>query len=629
MAELRSRGEVETINLDLAGGRSFVDAFLDAEPNRFDARFRTRFTQCTGGSALFTAELLHGMQEAGIISRDPKGDWSVERELDWRRIPGRLDPVIAQRIGRLPRRLRQLMNVAGVEGEEFTAEIAAAVLGRDMVHVIGDLGETLARRYRLVVPLGVQRVGHTRRSTYRFRHTLFQSWLYAQLDPAERALLHERIGRAVERLYPEHGGDLAAPLARHFEAAGLADQAIRYYRQAARHATQLGADQEALELLRTGLSLVQRLPPGKSREQSELELELAQGLTLIALRGYAASEVSDCLSRIRTLCHRTGEHAHWFGMLWQYNMLAGLGAEYGSALKTAEEMLSLAQAFLDANAAGLAFLARGWVLLMMGRLTDALADLNRATAMKGTPHELVAAYGLEPRATALAWSSWIHYFQEDPAAARECGARAINLARESEHPLTVAFCLGVAGASLHSLLAEPEQSLRVSEELEALACEHGLPFYSAGVQLYRGYAHLLQGLYGRTVEEVEAGLAGWITAGTYAYRAFFLSVAALAHHHLGHAFEALRSAEAAVEHVEKTGERMFESEIRRHYALLLDASGDSKRAKAQLRRAIEVASQQGASVFLQRAMTSLAELEARTASARKRAVAADVIRGRL
>ena len=41
----------------------------------------------------------------------------------------------------LGRRLRQLLNVAAVEGEEFTTEVAAAVLGRDMVHVITDLGE--------------------------------------------------------------------------------------------------------------------------------------------------------------------------------------------------------------------------------------------------------------------------------------------------------------------------------------------------------------------------------------------------------------------------------------------------------------------------------------------------------
>lgn len=603
--ELKTRGGIATINLDLAGGRSFVDAFLDAEPNRFDERFRARFTQSTGGSPLFTAELLNGMRETRTIWRDADGSWNVQAELDWSRIPGRLEPVIAQRMGRLPQRLRQLINVAAVEGEEFTAETVAAVLGRDMVHVVGDLGEWLERRFHLVVPVDVRRLGPSRRSTYRFRHTLFQSWLYAQLDAAERALLHERIGCVMERLYPEHGGGLAALLARHFAAADLPVQAIRYYRQAARHATRFAADQEALQFLRAGLRLVHRLPQGKARDQAELELQLAQGLTLVALRGYASSEVSDCLCQIRELCHRNGEKAHWFGMLWQCNMLAGLGAEYERALQAAEEMLLLAQELADADAVKLAHLARGWIGLMMGRLSKALLDLDRAAVMTGTPHELVAACGLEPRATALAWSSWIHYFQGNPSTARECSARAIALARASDNPLTLAFCLGVGGALLQSLLGDPEQSLCFSQEVEAVARQHGLAFYSAGGQLYRGYAHFLQGLYGRSLEEIEAGLAAWKMTGTRAYQPFFLSVAGLAHYHLDHASEALRSAEAAIEQVERTGERMFESEIRRHYALLLQDAGDSKRARSELCRAIKVARQQGASVFLQRAITAL------------------------
>jgi tetratricopeptide (TPR) repeat protein len=259
------------------------------------------------------------------------------------------------------------------------------------------------------------------------------------------------------------------------------------------------------------------------------------------------------------------------------------------------------------------------VLLMMGRFAEALSDLDRATAMKGTPHEVVAAYGLEPRATALAWNSWIHWFHGNAAAARESSARAIALARESDNPLTLAFCLGVAGASLHSLLGEPEESLRLADEVDVLASEHGLAFYSAGVQLYRGHAHLLQGFYARSIEEIEAGLARWRAAGTVAYRGFFLSLVAVAHHHLGRAAEAMRYAEEAIQHVETTGERLFESEIRRHFALLLEAAGDSKRAKAELGRAIKVARQQGASVFLQRAIASLAASRQRRIRSRSRA----------
>jgi DNA-binding winged helix-turn-helix (wHTH) protein len=501
---LSSQGDVEAVNLGLAAGRGFVNAFVDAEPNRLDATFRARFTQYTGGTALLTAELLRALQETGMVARDADGRWCAKPELDWAQIPGRLEPVIAQRMGRLPQRLRQLLKVAAVEGDEFAAEVVAAVLGRDTLHVIEDLGAILDRGHHLVVPLGVERLGPSRRSTYRFRHTFFQGWLESQLDSGERALLHERVGLALEHLYPGCRAQFAAQLARHFEAAGLAAKAIACYREAAQQATLLTADQEALRLLRSGLSLIDQLAAGIERDRSELEFQLAVGFGLIALRGYAASEVENCLTRIRALCHQTGEQAQVFFMLTQYHQFAGLRAEFGPALQAAEEMIALAEHLPDPNALAFAFVARGWLSLLVGRFTGALADPGRGTALKGTPRELAVLYGVEPRATALLWSSWGHWFRAETTAARECCARSIALARESGHPFSLAQSLGVGGALLHSFLEEPEETLRLTDEVEAIAARHGFPFYSAAVHIYRGSAHLQQGLYRRSVGAPQA-----------------------------------------------------------------------------------------------------------------------------
>jgi predicted ATPase/DNA-binding winged helix-turn-helix (wHTH) protein len=205
-AELKTQGEVEVVHLDSAAGRGFVDALLDAEPNQFNSSFRARFTQCTGGTPLFSVELLQAMRHTGAITRDNDGTWTAGSQLDWRRIPGRLEPVIARRVDRLPERLRPLLNVAAVEGEQFTAEVIAAVLGWDPVEVLGTLGEIIDRRHHWVVPIHVERLSRCRRSIYRFRHALFQSWLYAQLSPAERGCLHERIGITLEQLYPDRAG---------------------------------------------------------------------------------------------------------------------------------------------------------------------------------------------------------------------------------------------------------------------------------------------------------------------------------------------------------------------------------------------------------------------------------------
>jgi hypothetical protein len=174
---------------------------------------------------------------------------------------------------------------------------------------------------------------------------------------------------------------LAAQLAWHFESAGLTEKAIACYRQAARHAVRVAADREGLDLLRSGLGLVTRLPAGDDRERCELNLQLEIGLTLIALHGYAASEVNDGLARIRELHRRTGEHQPLFMVLWQYTMFAGLRADYGRAIDAAEEMMALADRSEDPDAAAVASLARGWLVLMVGRTGDGMADLDRVARL--------------------------------------------------------------------------------------------------------------------------------------------------------------------------------------------------------------------------------------------------------
>ena len=65
----RYRGDV-VVDLDEArqtGGRAFVDAYLDEEPNELDEDFRESLLGHTGGHPLFTIELLRDLQERGDI----------------------------------------------------------------------------------------------------------------------------------------------------------------------------------------------------------------------------------------------------------------------------------------------------------------------------------------------------------------------------------------------------------------------------------------------------------------------------------------------------------------------------------------------------------------------------------
>ncbi len=273
----RSFGDIE-VDLERAEGREFVDAFLDSEPNRLGDLFRETLHQHTRGYALFTVELLRGMQARGDLARDREGRWVQGPELDWETLPARVEAVIAQRISRLPERLRAALTVAGVEGETFTAEVVARVEQTSVEEIIRSLSDLLDRKHQLVSAQGILRMGDECLSRYRFRHILYQKHLYNGLDPVKRTHLHREVGSALEALYQggrelaPASGDSAAQLARHFEEAGLTQKAVGYLYQAGERAQRLYANQEAAGYFRRALVSLDGIPAHGADEEWRREI---------------------------------------------------------------------------------------------------------------------------------------------------------------------------------------------------------------------------------------------------------------------------------------------------------------------------------------------------------------------
>lgn len=134
------------IDLDRAEGKQLVEAYLDVEPNRLGDSFRETFFQQTGGNPLFTVELLDDLQASGVLVKDETGHWIEASSINWQQLPTRVEAVIAERIGRLPEAQQTLLHIAGVEGEEFTAEVVARIQGVDPQNVIQNLSGILSKR---------------------------------------------------------------------------------------------------------------------------------------------------------------------------------------------------------------------------------------------------------------------------------------------------------------------------------------------------------------------------------------------------------------------------------------------------------------------------------------------------
>ncbi len=112
---------------------------------------------------------------------------------------------------------------------------------------------------------------------YLFRHALLQDTAYESLLKQERKQLHQVVGHALESLYPDRLGELAAVLALHYEQAGETAKAIEYLAAAAQFASDRYAIVEAVDLYTRARALMPTDIDPDDRQMLRRRIELDMG----------------------------------------------------------------------------------------------------------------------------------------------------------------------------------------------------------------------------------------------------------------------------------------------------------------------------------------------------------------
>ena len=127
-------------------------------------------------------------------------------------------------------------------------------------------------------------------------------------------------------------------VAHHYTEAGSTEQAIPYWQQAGRRATQRSANVEAVTHLRRGLSLIETLPETPERTQHELLSRRPSARLLMATKGYGAPEVGSAYRGHAELCQQVGETAQLFPVLYGVWAFQVVRADFRRA-KLGEQLL--------------------------------------------------------------------------------------------------------------------------------------------------------------------------------------------------------------------------------------------------------------------------------------------------
>jgi predicted ATPase/DNA-binding SARP family transcriptional activator len=605
----RAFGDI-TVNVGEAESQDFIEAYLDSEPNRLGVPFRQMLHRQTRGHPLFTIELLRGLQERGDLVHDPEGRWVEGPALDWETLPARVEAVIGERIGRLAEPLQDRLRVASVEGEVFTAEVVARVRSVSEREVVRWLSGELDRRHRLVRAQAIERLEARRVSRYRFRNYLFQKYLYDNLDQVERAYLHEDVGNVLEELYAGQASELApvaVQLAWHFQEAGITDKAIHYLHQAGERAVQLSAYQEGIAHLTRALALLMTLPESPKRARQELTLQLALGISWM---GIAAPEVEKAYVRARELCQQTGKTSQLCRILGHLSAMHYVQAGHQRAHELAKETLELAQQVEDALLVAVGHWHLGFVLFALGEYAAARAHLEQMIAFYEPQHHhpLVSLRGADTGVSALAYDACCLWCLGYPEQALKRSQEALALARELDHPFSLAEALWCGGCIFSDMRWDAHALKGHAEELLRFANEKGMPTWLGYATSFRGEAVAMLGQLQEGMAQIREGMAASQSRGLRLYFPGNLRSLAEAQARAGQPEAGLATLAEALNLVEQTDERHWEAELYRQRADLLLMQGEGAEAEASLQNAIEVARRQSAKSWELRATTSLARL---------------------
>lgn len=246
--ELKMRiSEFVHIDLDKEDGQ-FVTQFVSYNypQNQFTSKFLAQMQAHTGGNPLFVSELFQYLVETNKIGQNGKGVWRIEGRFEFQDLPPKVETVIERRIASLEAGLRKILEIASVEGEEFTAQVIANLRGIEERQIIEQLSDELERKWHLIGEARSIAYQQKRLHIYRFKHALIQMYLYGHLSPIERELLHRDIGMFLEGMYDTDIVEKAPSLAEHFKKANMPEKEARYRFLAAQKAADMGARETAI-----------------------------------------------------------------------------------------------------------------------------------------------------------------------------------------------------------------------------------------------------------------------------------------------------------------------------------------------------------------------------------------------
>jgi len=279
------------------------------------------------GNPLFIEELTHNLLENGFIHRN-NGQYVLSAKISDIQVPDTIQGIITARMDRLEDNLKRTMQVASVIGKDFAFRILQTITGmrEELKSYLLNLQELEFIYEKSLFP----------ELEYLFKHALTQEVAYESLLVKRRKELHDRIGQAIEELYPERLEEFYEMLAHHYSSSENHQKAYQYLKLSGDKASRSYSNWEAVRFYKGAINVLNTLPETEENKRRGVQVRLLISMPMASV-GYPEDDSLQILQEGERLSRELGDHrslANFYSGIGFYYSMKGqpvLGIQYSES----------------------------------------------------------------------------------------------------------------------------------------------------------------------------------------------------------------------------------------------------------------------------------------------------------
>jgi class 3 adenylate cyclase/tetratricopeptide (TPR) repeat protein len=229
----------------------------------------------TEGIPFFIEELVNSLRYQGIIEIKD-GKYCLSEKLKEIAVPSTIQDVIMTRVDALLEGAKALLQTGSVAGREFSHDLIRKVTELSEEELCSHL--SVLRDSEFIYERGIYP-----QSKYVFKHALTQDVAYNSLLDKRKKEIHEKIAKALERIYIDRLEELCEALAFHALRGEDWQRAYEYSRKAGLKAFSHSAYKEAQSYFEDALNALKKLPRERARIEKEIDLRFSMRSALLPL----------------------------------------------------------------------------------------------------------------------------------------------------------------------------------------------------------------------------------------------------------------------------------------------------------------------------------------------------------